>query len=111
VNDSKHWLYRPQNWPRLWKWGGVVLAITVGAEFFVDVHSGFGFANWFAFNAIFGFLSCLLMVLVAKWLGTRVKRGEDYYVDDPIAPVPGPVTIVRGDAVTASDPDQGRDQP
>ena len=79
MNDDRHWLYRPQNLPLLWKWGAALLAISVAAEFFVDLHSGFGFAGWFAFNAVFGFFSCLVMVVFAKWLGGRVKRPEDYY--------------------------------
>jgi len=79
VSDPKHWLYRPENWPRLWQWGGVLLLLSVSAEFFVDTHAKFAFANWFAFSAVFGFISCLAMVLFAKWLGGGVKRPEDYY--------------------------------
>ncbi len=76
---QRHWLYRPHNWPRLWKWGGVILLFTVIAELFVDMKPKFGFADWFAFYAVFGFVSCLVMVVFAKWLGNWVKRPEDYY--------------------------------
>ncbi len=95
---DRHWLYRPHNWPRLWQWGGVILLLTVIAEFFVDVKPSFGFADWFAFYAVFGFASCLLMVVFAKWLGNWVKRPEDYYDDSqsnegtaatPAGPPPG----------------------
>ena len=33
----------------------------------------------FSFGAVFGFLSCLLMVLVAKGLGVFLKRPRDFY--------------------------------
>ncbi len=85
MSDERHWLYRPQNIPTLWKWGLAILALSIVAEFFVHMHAGFGFADWFAFNSLFGFSSCLLMVVFAKWLGGWVKRPEDYY-----GPVPGP---------------------
>ena len=35
--------------------------------------------GWFGFGAVFGFLSCLLMVLFAKALGVFLKRPRDYY--------------------------------
>ena len=41
MNDPRHWLYRPDNWPKLWKWGGALLALSVVAEFFVELHPGF----------------------------------------------------------------------
>ncbi len=37
--------------------------------------------GWFAFGAIYGFLSCLAMVLFAKVLGWWLKRPENYYRD------------------------------
>ncbi len=83
MTDSRHWLYRPQNHSRLWKWGALLLLLSVVAEIFVDVHPGFGFADWFGFNAVFGFVSCLGMVVFSKWLGGRIKRPQDYYAGDP----------------------------
>jgi len=35
--------------------------------------------GWFGFGAAFGFLACVLMVLVAKGLGLVLKRDQDYY--------------------------------
>ena len=39
----------------------------------------FGVDGWLAFGAVFGFLSCLAMVLFAKGLGWFLKRDENYY--------------------------------
>ncbi len=75
----RHWLYRPESIPKLWTWGAGLLAVTVAAEIFTDLHPHFGFAAWFAFNAIYGFASCMVMVLFAKWLGNFVKRADSYY--------------------------------
>ncbi len=76
------WLYRPGNRRKLWWGAGVILALTVIAQFFWPVHGHFGFDGWFSFNAVYGFVSCAAMVILAKWLGYLVKRPEDYYDDD-----------------------------
>lgn len=84
MNDTpKHWLVRPENIRRLWLVFIVILAVTVVAELFIDVHPVFELEHVFAFNAIFGFLACIGMVLGAKVLGVLLKRPDTYYRDDP----------------------------
>jgi hypothetical protein len=77
-NDDA-WLARPATIRLLWRvlWG--VLALTVLAQLVIKVKGYFGVDGWFAFGAIYGFLACLAMVLVAKGLGYLLKRDEDYY--------------------------------
>ena len=78
-SSDNHWLVRPATIRKLW-WGfSTVLAILVGVQFAVKVKGYFGVDSWFGFGAGFGFLSCLIMVLVAKGLGFFLKRPEDYY--------------------------------
>ncbi|MEX0738432.1 MAG: hypothetical protein WD071_03725 [Pseudohongiella sp.] len=79
VDGKPHWLVRPDTIRKLW-WGfGVILALTVAAQFVVDVHDYFTVDGWFAFYAIFGFVSCLAMVVFAKVLGMFLKRPDTYY--------------------------------
>ena len=78
-NTDDHWLVRPATITLLWRVFAVVLAATVLAQIVIGVKGYFGVDGWFAFGAVFGFLSCLAMVLVAKGLGFVLKRGEDYY--------------------------------
>ena len=77
--NRTHWLYRPETVPKLWRAGAAVLALTVLAELFVGLHAEFRFADWFSFNALYGFFSCTIMVLFAKWLGALIKKPDDYY--------------------------------
>lgn len=82
MNDSQQddaWLARPASIRLLWKvlWG--VLALTVAAQLVIKVKGYFGIDDWFAFGAIYGFLACVAMVLVAKGLGYLLKRDENYY--------------------------------
>jgi hypothetical protein len=58
---------------------GAVLVLTVVAQRFVAVEGHFRVDGWFAFGAMFGFASCVVMVLAAKVLGWLLKRPEDYY--------------------------------
>jgi len=78
-NADDHWLARPATIKMLWRVFAIVLGLTVIAQLVVGIKGYFGVDGWFAFGAVFGFLSCLAMVLVAKGLGFILKRDEDYY--------------------------------
>lgn len=75
------WLVRPSSIRLLCIVSAVILAITVLLQLVVKVKGYFVIDQWFAFGATFGFLSCVLMVLVAKLLGFVLKRDETYYVN------------------------------
>ncbi len=77
--EKNHWLVRPPTLRWLTALSLLVLAMTIAAQWWFPYHGYFGFDGWPAFAALFGFLSCLLMVLVAKLLGLLLKRPEDYY--------------------------------
>ena len=76
-----HWLTRAATIRALWLALYGVLALTVLAQLGIKVKGYFGADGWFAFGAVFGFFSCLAMVLAAKALGAVLKRPEDYYDD------------------------------
>jgi hypothetical protein len=89
MNDNReqdHWLARPTTIRKLWWVFSVVLALTVVAQLFIYIKGYFGVDGWLGFGAVFGFLSCLAMVLFAKGLGFALKRDEDYYAagDDDV---------------------------
>lgn len=76
------WLARPSSIRLLWRIFAVVLALTVLIQFWFPVKGYFGTDGWLGFGAVFGFLSCLVMVVFAKLLGYILKRPVDYYADD-----------------------------
>ncbi len=75
------WFYKPDSVRKLWKWGAIVLVLTLLAQIFVPIHGEFAVAEIFGFFALYGFATCVLMVVVAKLLGFLVKRPDDYYDD------------------------------
>jgi len=81
MKEEDPWLVRPESIRILWIAFIAILAMTVLADFFVEHHGYFGIDGTFGFNAWFGFLSCVAMVVFAKLLGFLVKRPEDYYTD------------------------------
>jgi hypothetical protein len=83
------WLSRPGSIRALWIVFIVVLAVTVAAEFLVHLHPRFRIEGWFAFHAVWGFLSCVAMVLFANLLGVFLRRPEDYYTRRPEWPDDG----------------------
>jgi len=75
------WLARPSTIRLLWWVFAAVLALSVAAERVFKVKGYFGLDEWLGFGAVYGFLACLAMVLVAKALGWVLKRKADYYAE------------------------------
>jgi hypothetical protein len=66
---------------RLWQLFAAVLGLTVLAGLAVDGHGHFALEGWFGFNALYGFLACAALILVARALGLVLKRPDNYYDD------------------------------
>jgi hypothetical protein len=83
---SLHWLVRPTTIRKLWYVFSAVLLLVVAAQSFIYIKGYFGVDGWFGFGAVYGFVSCLLMVLVAKLLGIFLKRPARFYAEDDDSP-------------------------
>jgi hypothetical protein len=79
---NKPWLERPRTIRLLWIVFVGILALTVIAQLVVHPHGYFGLDGSFGFNAWFGLLSCVAMILVAKALGIFLKRPDSFYDDE-----------------------------
>ena len=79
--QDDHWLVRPATIRKLWIGFIAVLVLTVVAQLLISIKGYFGVDGWLGFGAIFGFVSCVAMVLVAKGVGLLIKRPESYYDD------------------------------
>jgi hypothetical protein len=79
---KQHWLLRPAT-IRLLRAGSVlVLTLTVLAGLWLPAHGYFALDGSFAFNAWYGFATCIGMIVVAKALGRILKRKDSYYERD-----------------------------
>ncbi len=79
MSERRHWLYRPRTIAWLRACGVALLAAIVLAELLVKLYAHFAFTGWFGFHAVFGLVSCVLMVVVARGLGRLARRRADYY--------------------------------
>lgn len=66
---------------RLWAAFIAVLALAVLAQFAVEMRPHFAIERLYAFNALYGFLACAALILIARALGLLLKRKDDYYDD------------------------------
>ncbi|MBX2857493.1 MAG: hypothetical protein KTR17_02430, partial [Cellvibrionaceae bacterium] len=65
-NSDDHWLVRPKTVTWLIRLSIGVLALTILAQLVIKIKGYVGYDGWFAFGAVFGFLCCVAMVVVAK---------------------------------------------
>jgi uncharacterized membrane protein len=78
-SNTVHFLYRPRTIRLLWWIFSGVLALTLLAQLAFHVKGYFTIDGWFGFGAVYGLLSCLVMVLFAKALGMVLKRPRNYH--------------------------------
>jgi hypothetical protein len=79
---QQHWLDHPRNVQKLWRGFLVILALTVIIGLAIDLHPHFEIEGWPGFYAAYGFVTCLLMIVVAKGLGLLLKRPDNHYDGD-----------------------------
>ena len=60
--------------------------LLVGLDLVLHRHAGHPLEEIFAFYAIYGFVACVLLVLLAKEMRKLVMRDERYYGDKPDGP-------------------------
>jgi len=61
-------------------WVVVALCVLlVAVDPFVAKHGHYAAENWIGAHGLYGFVSCVLLVLAARELRKLVKRREDYY--------------------------------
>ena len=74
-----HWLTRESTIKQLWGAFAIMLVIIVLLDLVIDHHAYFGLDGTFGFGAWFGFLSCVVLIVGAKGLGSVLKRPDTYY--------------------------------
>ncbi len=75
-----NWFDHPQNIKRLKIGFYILLALLVLPDFFMHKHSLFSSIETIpGFYALFGFISCVAIILISKLLGYMLKKNEDYY--------------------------------
>lgn len=76
---EKGWFDVPENVNKI-IWTLIALCVaSVAAELFFHKHSPYDFLDFPGSDALYGFVSCVLLVLAAKRIRKVLMRDEDYY--------------------------------
>ncbi len=79
ANEKKRWLDDPANVEKIVRALYIACALTIVADLFIHRHGHFWFENVFAFHAMFGFASYVVLIFTAKRLRQINMRPENYY--------------------------------
>ncbi len=94
--DKKHLFDNPKNVKLVIRGLLVLCAITVLLDAVIHCHHDHPWEAMFAFYPVYGFVSCVLLVLAAKQLRKVVMRAENYYDEYPLAAPDGGPDILIG---------------
>ena len=78
-NEKKYLFDNPKNIKRVLHllYGSCVLLFLL--DFVIHRHVLHSWENLWGFYPVYGFVGCVVLVLIAKWMRTFLMREEDYY--------------------------------
>lgn len=77
--EEKGYFDKPENIQKMLKVFYVLCALLVIVDFIIHRHIYHDWENIPAFYAIYGFVGCVVLVVIAKKMRNFLMRGEDYY--------------------------------
>ena len=80
TNDKPGMFDKPENVKRLLVIFFTLTGATLGIDLFYHKHAIFPWEEYFGFYAVYGFVACVILVIISKFiLRPLVMRKEDYY--------------------------------
>ncbi len=81
MNNKKHLFDNPKNVKLLIRILYVSCFVLFAMDLVIHRHTVHPWESFTGFYAIYGFLACVVLVLIARELRKLVMRDEDYYED------------------------------
>lgn len=82
MNNQKHGLDNPATIKRLLQVFYILCGILLLLDFVLARKIAHPLESLPAFYAIYGFVGCVILVVIAKWMRRFLMRDEDYYQPD-----------------------------
>ncbi|MFN2289087.1 MAG: hypothetical protein ABR578_12215 [Chromatocurvus sp.] len=80
-DEREYFLDKPENVKRLLRVFYAACIILALLDFVIHRHVYHSFERLWLFYPIYGFVGCVLLVLVSKWMRSFLMRDECYYED------------------------------
>lgn len=98
-NERTYIFDNPKNVKRILHFLYASCALLFALDFVIHRHTVHSWENLWGFYAIYGFVGCVILVLVATAMRTFLMRPEDYYDDEGQADFDAPTPANQnGDA-------------
>jgi len=81
-NEEKHLFDDPKNIKRVLYILYGCCALLFALDFVIHRHVMHSWESLWGFYPLYGFVGCVILVLVATWMRSFLMRSEDYYDDE-----------------------------
>lgn len=78
-NEKEYLFDNPRNVQWLMRGFYACCAVLLGLELVVHRHTEHTWEGLIGFYPLYGFIGCVVLVLIAKWMRGLLMRPEDYY--------------------------------
>lgn len=82
--EKQHFFDNPKNVDKILWVFYACCAVLVVLDFILHRHTEHPWESIYGFYPIYGFVGCVILVLIAKWMRIFLMRDEDYY--EPLNP-------------------------
>lgn len=79
MRETSHWLDQPRNVQRLLYGFYSLCALLLVLDLILHRHTEHPWERLTGFYPLYGFVGCVILVFVAKWMRGFLMRPEDYY--------------------------------
>ena len=80
--EKPHFFDKPENIKRVLRVLYILCALLLLADVVIHRHTYLSIEKLWGFYPLYGFVGCVVLVIVAKWMRTFLMRDEDYYEKD-----------------------------
>lgn len=81
TTEKSHLFDNPRNVQRLLRGFYAICAALLVGDWIIHRHVSHSWEGLFGFYALFGFVACVVLVLIATQMRKGLMRDEDYYDD------------------------------
>lgn len=79
MSNKQHFFDKPANVRRVLHGLYAACAVLLLLDFVIDRHVAHSWERLWGFYPLYGFVGCVVLVFIAKWMRGFLMRDEDYY--------------------------------